>query len=632
MEAVEGQGLDSRPADVPEVAPAVFALPRLGPRAFAVFRIVWLLALALALTALTVGNYRIFERSRERPFSHLGLGWYDEQGEMRLMEPFTPEARRAGIQRGQTIVAVDGHPVGSSITSAPAIQSLLKRPEGSAVRLTTRSPDGRLANHHLTRSEKHIDEGLVGTGISQGPLVAITSAAALLPDLFLLLAAALLFRGARSGAVSALLSLSLVLMVTFDGGAWVFYQTDWLLPLRDVLNNAALTGMLISLLAFPDGRFHPRWTLAAAAVVAGWGIGSYFLPSTAILNYIWTLLLAVCLVAVAGRYRRLPDGRERLQVRWALLGFGWGVVLLAFAFAATAIGDRAPDHAVATRLWFPLIGIILGALATSLFAAGLLISLMRYRLYDVDAIISRSAAFGLLTLGFLAIFAGSEKAIETLGERYYGSNAGAVSGALAAALAAIVIGPLHKRLHGWAERRFQKGLLRLRRDVPDCVNDLKETAPIEELADDVLGRVMAGVRASRAAMLLHGDVAGTAGISSDAVAQWQSAVALQASAETLDCDRSDSVFPLRVPLRVAHAPAAEPLGWMLLGPRPDGSFYGKDERETLAAIADPIARALRRAGLRIAREASLERRLRAIEARLTRRSAGPGRRQAAAAE
>lgn len=631
MEAVEREGLDTRPSDAPEAAAAVFALPPLGPRAFAVFRIVWLLALALALTALTVGNYRIFERSTERPFSHLGLGWYDDQGEIRLIEPLTPEARRAGIRRGQVIVAVDGHPVGSSITSVRAIQALLIRPEGSPVRLTTRSPEGRLANHRLTRSKKHIDEGLAGTGISQGPLLVIITAIALLPGLFLLLAAVLLFRGARSAALSALLSLSLVLMVTVDGGAWVFYQSNWLLPVRDVLNAACLIGLEISLLVFPDGRFHPRWTLAAAVVVVAWGIASYFLPDPQIVSIIWTLLLAVCLVAVAGRYRRLPDGRERLQVRWALLGFGWGVVLLAFAFAAAAIGDRAPDHAVATRLWGPLIGSILGALAITSFAAGLLISLMRYRLYDVDAIISRSAAFGLLTVGFLAVFTGSAKVIETLGERFYGGNAGAVSGAVAAALAAVVIGPLHKRLHGWAERRFQKGLLKLRRDVPDCVNDLKETAPIEELADDVLGRVMAGVRAGRAAMLLRGDVAGTAGISSDAVAQWQSATTLQA-ADGLDCDRSDGVFPLRVPLRVAHASAAEPLGWMLLGPRPDGSFYGKDERETLAAIADPIARALRRAGLRIAREDSLERRLRAIEARLGRRPAGPGRRRAAAAE
>jgi hypothetical protein len=34
------------------------------------------------------------------------------------------------------------------------------------------------------------------------------------------------------------------------------------------------------------------------------------------------------------------------------------------------------------------------------------------------------------------------------------------------------------------------------------------------------------------------------------------------------------------------------VGWLLLGPRPDGSFYGKDEREALTEIADPVARAV----------------------------------------
>jgi hypothetical protein len=48
---------------------------------------------------------------------------------------------------------------------------------------------------------------------------------------------------------------------------------------------------------------------------------------------------------------------------------------------------------------------------------------------------------------------------------------------------------------------------------------------------------------------------------------------------------------MRVPLRVSRD--AAPIGWVLLGPRPDGSFYGKDEQEALAEIARPLARAVR---------------------------------------
>ena len=69
----------------------------------------------------------------------------------------------------------------------------------------------------------------------------------------------------------------------------------------------------------------------------------------------------------------------------------------------------------------------------------------------------------------------------------------------------------------------------------------------------------------------------------------------------IDADRTDPLFPLRLPL---EADGHGRVGWLLLGPRPDGSYYGRDERETLLAIADPVARALEIARQRETREAA----------------------------
>ena len=55
-------------------------------------------------------------------------------------------------------------------------------------------------------------------------------------------------------------------------------------------------------------------------------------------------------------------------------------------------------------------------------AGGLLISLLRYRLYDAESAISRSVVYGALTLMLLAIFAESEKVIEVMGEEYLGHD------------------------------------------------------------------------------------------------------------------------------------------------------------------------------------------------------------------
>jgi hypothetical protein len=67
----------------------------------------------------------------------------------------------------------------------------------------------------------------------------------------------------------------------------------------------------------------------------------------------------------------------------------------------------------------------------------------------------------------------------------------------------------------------------------------------------------------------------------------------------------------------------DPLGYILVGRRPDGSIPSKDERKALADVAEPIARAVRNVVKRVAYERKLEsliqsntRRIEELEARL----------------
>ena len=92
------------------------------------------------------------------------------------------------------------------------------------------------------------------------------------------------------------------------------------------------------------------------------------------------------------------------------------------------------------------------------------------------------------------------------------------------------------------------------------------------------------------------------------------------AATDLVSDRNDPLFPVRVPL---NGDGVGFVGWLLIGPRPDGSFYGREERAALRDIADPIARALviaverehREAG-RQDRENSLNKRIDTLTERL----------------
>ena len=87
--------------------------------------------------------------------------------------------------------------------------------------------------------------------------------------------------------------------------------------------------------------------------------------------------------------------------------------------------------------------------------AGLLVSLYKYRLYDAEAVVSRSVAYAALTAILLALFAATEKTIELLGEEIIGESLGVLADVIGAAVATVMVVPLHHRLTGWAERRFQ---------------------------------------------------------------------------------------------------------------------------------------------------------------------------------
>ena len=367
--------------------------------------------------------------------------------------------------------------------------------------------------------------------------------------------------------------------------------------------------LFAALLVFPSGRFEPRWTLVPALLLpiiavidpdgaAGFATGGF-------------LTLSV-LAALITRYRRVGEGTERFQLRWAFLGLVVGMVLgvISLGGDAAVYAWRAEDPRWIA--WQYAVIQVLGTWGLGVMALGLIVSILRYRLYDADAVIGRSATYGVLTLSFVALFAGSQKIIELLGEEYLGQNMGALAGGIGAALAAVAIAPMHARAQRWAERRFQKSLYRLRHGLPSLVGDLRETSGLDQIAGATLDSLIAGVRTSRAALVAVDRVIDAREIPADEVRQWWRSWC-PATHDGINWDRSDALFPVRVPL---EAEGHGRIGWLLLGPRPDGSLFGKAERETLEEIAEPVARAVQVALSRGEREARHRRDIAAIKRRV----------------
>ena len=77
-----------------------------------------------------------------QPIERIGLFVYQDGDSVRLI-PMGGETRRSGIRQGDLPVAIDGRPIADGSFLEPAVAARLAGPDGTTVRLTTLSPDGR---------------------------------------------------------------------------------------------------------------------------------------------------------------------------------------------------------------------------------------------------------------------------------------------------------------------------------------------------------------------------------------------------------------------------------------------------------------------------------------------------------
>jgi hypothetical protein len=411
---------------------------------------------------------------------------------------------------------------------------------------------------------------------------------------FLVAVSTILFRRRKTDKVAALLSLAFLLWIatsSFDvAGAAV---PLWIA----VADRLRFLLFVFALLLFPNSEWSPSWTRHLAIASCGvfaLGIGE---AAGAVGTRLYLPLAILCVLgAVAAllvRFRSTTSTAERQQMKWIALGLSTGIALILFARVGAAISDRLPQ--------LPFAGLIIEALfqlGIIAIAVGFLVSLLRYRLYDAETIISRSAAYAALTLTLVATFAATEALIEMLGQKYFGMGLGNVSAAMAAAVAAVLLTPLHGRVTAWAERRFQRDLVVLKEQLPDLLAELSGLSSPARVGDSALLRIEQALYPVQIALLLDGKVIAARGDNALASAQHVQLSLPLDTERSLEIDRA-SAFPVRIPM---HCPFGSLRGWLLLGARPDGSPYARDELDALLFVLPSLKRSLLSA-----RERELER-------------------------
>jgi hypothetical protein len=197
------------------------------------------------------------------------------------------------------------------------------------------------------------------------------------------------------------------------------------------------------------------------------------------------LLIVLAAVSVLVRFRRAGPV-ERQQLKW---------FLLAAVLAAVMI--------VVDQLGVPLgraVWAVLDAIAFALLPAAVGIAVLRYRLYEIDRIISRTVSYGLLTAVLIGLYLVVVALLRPVLEPLTGSSALAVAGSTLAVAA--VFNPARRRLQAAVDRRFDRGRYDAARAVDAFTARLRDQVDLDEVTAGLRDTVVATVAPTRVAVWL----------------------------------------------------------------------------------------------------------------------------------
>ena len=434
-------------------------VPPFNTRGYWLFTLLWALAFMLAVAGPLTGFYLRYTAPHNNSQLLLGsrTGFAVSPRDATLVRfPVGPQAEGAQIVPGDHIVAIYGIDMPRSMPfdeealaehgndpAYIAMVNLLNGSDQAEIPLTIRDPNGRVRDVTVVTGETHIDAGAKALGISPRLLSFIDLLQVLFYP-FLLWAAWLLHRRNARDVVSSILSLAVLFSIAAEQPSSYFLATIGVprsvnVAIYDLGNVLLLTGILL----FPHGNLSWRVIGLIACLPL-----LMFLHGQAYQTY-FVFFMIIGVLAMVRRLRQTESSDQRQQIRWALFGISTYGVLRCISILADYL--KWSTGSFGQQLLVEMGAGISFALAVLFLQLGLLIALLRYRLYDAEFVIGRSVNFAVITLGLAAIFAAAGDALKQIVYNYSGNTNSEVPIIFAAALATIMVNPIQDRVQRWSE-------------------------------------------------------------------------------------------------------------------------------------------------------------------------------------
>jgi hypothetical protein len=194
-------------------------------------------------------------------------------------------------------------------------------------------------------------------------------------------------------------------------------------------------------------------------------------------------LLILSMVSMLTRYAR-STGIERLQLRWLVTGLAAVAIAVPAGFVLfAAFGSVIEDVA-----WLPAI------VAFTLPPIAIGIAVLRYRLYEIDRLISRTIGWALVSGVLVAVFGGAVLALQAVLSGFTQGQTLAVAASTLVAFALFQL--VRRRVQHAVDRRFDRARYDGERTAAAFAERMRDQVDLADLEADVIQTVGAALRPS----------------------------------------------------------------------------------------------------------------------------------------
>jgi hypothetical protein len=314
-----------------------------------------------------------------------------------------------------------------------------------------------------------------------------------------ILIGALVFWRNHNDRLAILFSLVLILMpvilIPLSPAIYKIHPA-WRIPILLVRSIAGIVTINL-FYVFPNGRFVPGWTRWLAVISLAFGMimilpgidpPADFADLRRPLDYVLIATLLAWLGSGAAaqifRYRYVSSQVEKQQTKWVVLGFAG--VFLSFVIVFFPLLFLPSLHSSGNSRLVYFLWLIPTTLISLFFIPlSITVSILRYRLWDIDFLLRRTLVYTILTTILAVVYFGGVILLQ-MAFRLFWQEPSQAAIVISTLTIAFLFTPLRRRIHAAIDRHFYRRQYSVERTMNAFSSSLRNEVDVDQLTEQII--------------------------------------------------------------------------------------------------------------------------------------------------